>query len=114
MVTQDEECVPSDEEMHGRLRRLRKLHGIPGRVVASRIGLQLSNFYRCESSARPVPVQHVAVMAGLLGVAPEDLLGDLLAPKRSFEESCAFAQQLRELGRTSRGPYRSYTRWTAP
>jgi transcriptional regulator with XRE-family HTH domain len=66
----------TDELVRARLRALRVERGLSQEEVAERAGMAASTLSRLESGARRLALDHLAPLAGALGVE----VGDLLAP----------------------------------
>jgi transcriptional regulator with XRE-family HTH domain len=66
----------TDEVVRARLRALRVERGLSQEEVAARAGMATSTLSRLESGARRLALDHLAPLAGALGVE----VGDLLAP----------------------------------
>ena len=66
----------TDELVRARLRTLRTERGLSQEEVAVRAGMATSTLSRLESGARRLALDHLAPLAGALGVE----VGDLLAP----------------------------------
>jgi transcriptional regulator with XRE-family HTH domain len=66
----------TDELVRARLRALRVERGLSQEEVAERAGMATSTLSRLESGARRLALDHLAPLAGALGVE----VGDLLAP----------------------------------
>jgi transcriptional regulator with XRE-family HTH domain len=66
----------TDELVRARLRALRTERGLSQEEVAARAGMAASTLSRLESGARRLALDHLAPLAGALGVD----VGDLLAP----------------------------------
>jgi transcriptional regulator with XRE-family HTH domain len=69
----------TDELVRARLRALRTERGLSQEEVAQRAGMAPSTLSRLESGARRLALDHLAPLAGALGVE----IGDLLAPATS-------------------------------
>jgi transcriptional regulator with XRE-family HTH domain len=65
-----------DEQVRARLRSLRAERGLSQEEVAARAGMAASTLSRLESGARRLALDHLAPLAGALGVE----VGELLAP----------------------------------
>ena len=66
----------TDALVRARLRALRAERGLSQEEVAARAGMAASTLSRLESGARRLALDHLAPLAGALGVE----VGDLLAP----------------------------------
>ncbi len=86
----------------GRIAALRKEAGLTQTQLGEAIGISQQHMASFEAGRRRVPVSALSVLAGALGAAIEDLLGDATAPAAKRRGPAPKLQ--RQLERVSRLP----------
>lgn len=85
-------------EIGERLRRLRAERQFSLATVAEKVGVSVATLSRVETNKQNIDVAMLVTLAGILGVAPSEILGD----KESDDDHAVLTRRLSRLSRADR------------
>lgn len=85
-------------EIGGRLRGIRAERQLPLAIVAAKAGVSVATLSRVETNKQNIDVAMLMTLAGILGVAPSEILGD----HSTDDDRASLTRRLARLSRAER------------